>query len=225
MSRVSDAIARRVLGLYDDAPLRDRVHTRLRWWSAPLPEVERHVPLAGRVLEVGCGHGLLSTYLACSSPARRVVGVDIDGRKLAVARAAAAGLGPGEAEVRFAQVTPDEVCPGPWEAVVIADVLYLLSPARRARLVGAYARTLVPGGVLVVKEVDDRPGWKAALVRVQERMATGVLGITAGEELAFPSLAELAATVTLAGLDAIARRVDRGYPWPHVLVVGRAPGR
>jgi cyclopropane fatty-acyl-phospholipid synthase-like methyltransferase len=223
VSRRSGAAARRVLGLYDGAPLGDRLHVRLRWWSAPLPAVERHVPRAGRVLEVGCGHGLLSAYLARSSPAREVLGVDIDGRKLAVARTAAARLGPREAEVRFEKVSPDEVRPGPWEAVVFADVLYLLSPARRARLLGAYARALVPGGAMVVKEVDDRPRWKAALVGVQERLATGVLGITAGDELSFPSLAELAATMTLAGLEVTSRRIDRGYPWPHVLVVGRAP--
>jgi len=223
VSRLRTPVARRVLGLHDAAPARDRLHTRLRWWSAPLSAVERHVPRSGRVLELGCGHGLLSTYLALSSTARRVTGVDIDDRKIALARAAAARLTPDEANLRFELVTGDEVRPGPWDAVVVADVLYLLNPLRRAELVGAYARQLAPGGVLVIKEVDDRPRTKALLVRVQERLATGVLGITAGADLAFPSLAELAATLAVAGLEVSTRRLDRGAPWPHVLAVGRAP--
>src|SRR5205085_11501425 len=69
--------ARRAIALYDTAPRGDRFHVRARWWSAPLVDVERAAPVHGRILEIGCGHGLLSLYLALSAPGRHVTGVDI----------------------------------------------------------------------------------------------------------------------------------------------------
>jgi 2-polyprenyl-6-hydroxyphenyl methylase/3-demethylubiquinone-9 3-methyltransferase len=120
-------------------------------------------------------------------------------------------------------VAPGEVVAGPWDAVVIADVLYLLDPDKRAALLAAYAAELAPEGSIVVKEVDDRPRWKFAVMAAQEKLSTGVLGITAGEDLAFPSLDELAAVLTDLGLEVRTRRLDRGYPWPHVLAVGTTP--
>ena len=48
------------------------------------------MPRRGEILDAGCGHGLLSLYLAAQSPERRITGVDIDDEKLAVARRAAA---------------------------------------------------------------------------------------------------------------------------------------
>ncbi len=212
--------ARAALAAYADEARGDRFHTLVRWWSAPFPAIEREVPLVGRVLEVGCGHGLLTTYLALAAPTRELAGVDIDAHKVEIARRAATRLPPGTRPPVFSVVEPGEVVPGPWDAVVIADVLYLLDPAKRAALLAAYAAELAPEGRLVVKEVDDRPRWKFAVMAAQEKLSTGVLGITAGEDLSFPSLVELAAVLADVGLDVRTRRLDRGYPWPHVLAVG-----
>ena len=48
-------------------PRGDRFHTAVRWWTAPFAALEREVPLAGDILEVGCGHGVFSTYMAITS--------------------------------------------------------------------------------------------------------------------------------------------------------------
>ena len=67
----------------------DRFHVAVRWRSCPFAQVEQHVPRAGRVLDLGCGHGSFALYLAARSAERTVTGVDVDADKLAAARQAA----------------------------------------------------------------------------------------------------------------------------------------
>jgi 2-polyprenyl-3-methyl-5-hydroxy-6-metoxy-1,4-benzoquinol methylase len=215
--------ARRAIELYDGAPRGDRFHVRLRWWTCPFPAIEAQVPRSGRVLEVGCGHGLLSLYLALAGPDRVVTGVDIDQHKIALADGAAARLRSGEAGASFAVVEPDGFADGRFDAIVIADVLYLLAADARRALLAQCVDHLAPGGVLLVKETDRLPRWKGAITVAQERLATGVLRITEGDQVSFAPPAEFVAQLRDAGLDVTTERVDHGYVHPHLLIVARAP--
>ena len=217
--------ARRVLALWDDAPRGDRFHTAARWWTAPFAALEREIPLSGDILEVGCGHGVFSTYMAICSRSRHVVGVDIDADKIPLAQAAAARLEPGEGDVSF-RVSPSGEVPridGGWNCIVFADVLYLLSRERREALLFECAEALAPGGLLVVKEVDTEPALKAKIAQFQEVLATRVLHITDGDALDFPSAGELRAVLDAAGLRTQAKRIDHGYLHPHCVVLGTRP--
>lgn len=210
------------------APRGERFHVSFRWWSCPFPSVERAVPLDGRVLEIGCGHGVLSLYLALCSPRRRVVGVDIDRDKLDLARRAAAALAdlvaPDPApSVTFEHADGGRVPAGPWDAIVIADVLYLLDVDTRHALLDAAVSTLAPGGSLVLKETDRRPRWKRTFTVAQELLATQVLRITEGDTVDFERPEEVVARLRARGLEVVARRIDQGYLHPHHLVVGRRP--
>jgi len=208
------------LARYRTAGWAARLHVAVRWRSCPIPEVAAAVPATGRVLEIGCGHGLVANYLADTSTQRVVVGVDIDPTKIA---AAEASLRPGDSTT-FATVAPGELPAGPFDAVVIVDVLYLLDGAGRDALLTAAAGCLAPGGVLVVKEVADTPRHKARIAAVQERLSTGVLGITAGTHHGFDAPSVLAGRLRSAGCDDVdVRPLHAGRLHPHVLAVGRRP--
>jgi 2-polyprenyl-3-methyl-5-hydroxy-6-metoxy-1,4-benzoquinol methylase len=217
-----DELKRRTLAAFRTLPRRERMHVRGRWKSCPVPAVDAEVPLAGRVLEVGCGHGLVSTYLALASPSRAVTGIDIDLRKIDLAQRAAAEL--GETRPTFHHAADGDVPVGPWDAIVIVDVLYLLPRHRERVLLDECVASLATGGLLVIKETDITPRWKHRLAVLQEVIATRVLRITAGADLTFTPVSELAAHLRLRGLEVRSRRVDRGYLHPHALIVARKPG-
>jgi 2-polyprenyl-3-methyl-5-hydroxy-6-metoxy-1,4-benzoquinol methylase len=179
------------------------------------------VPAHGRILEIGCGHGLLSLYLGLTSPTRRVSGVDIDAGKIAHARRAADRLATDEAHVSFAAVESGALPAGPFDAVVVCDVLYLLEPAARAELLDGAVDRLGPDGVLVVKETARTPRWKGSLTAAQERLATGVLRMTEGSAVDFADPDTFITQLEGRGLDVDARRVDRGYLHPHLLITAR----
>jgi SAM-dependent methyltransferase len=192
-----------------------------------VPVVDAAVPPSGDVIEVGCGHGLVSLTLAMRSAHRRVTGVDIDAAKIEQARAAAARQAGGAARACFASVEPGYL-PGPersWDAVVLVDVLYLLPEEEQRRLLCSAARSLRPGGVVVVKEMGLEPRWKLSWNRFQETLATRVFGVTksVGAGLTFVAPEVYAEWLGDEGLEVTTRRIDGGYPWPHRLVVGRKP--
>ena len=173
------------------------------------------------MLEVGCGHGLISAYLALSSPDRQVTGVDIDARKIAVASHAQSHVDPQAAHLEFHHAASGDVPEGPWDAIVIVDVLYLLDTAAEFALLDACVERLAPGGVLVVKETDVAPRWKHWIASGQEVVATKILRITSGSSLSFTPIAQIAEHLRTRGLDVTTRRVDKGYLHPHALVVAR----
>ena len=205
------------LARYSGVGIADRLHVHLRWRSCPMPAVEARIPRSGTILEVGCGHGLFTTYLADTASGRTVVGVDIDARKIELARSTVTSAD----RVRFDTIADGELPPGPFDAVVIVDVLYLFTPVQRDAMLAAAASRLAPGGVLVVKEVGSEPRWKARVAAVQERLATGVMGITQGQHHGFESGQALAGRVAAVGLTTTSWRIDAGRLHPHVLVVGR----
>ncbi len=215
MSSASD-----VLGLYRNEPRATRLHTAVRWRTCPFEAVAESIPRRGRVLEIGCGHGLFSTLLAVESEAREVVGTDVDGDKIQAAQRVAARSG---RRLDFVAFPPGELPEGVWDAIAIVDVLYLIDAAGEESLLRTLATRLAPGGVLVVKEMAQHPRWKFRLAQLQERISVQVLGITEGEELTFVPPDQLVRWMEDAGLVVEQRRLDHRYLHPHHLVVGRRP--
>jgi len=166
---------------------------------------------------VGCGHGLFGNLLALQSPRRSVVGVDPSPAKIAVARRAARGL----PNARYAQGTIHDVSDGPFDAITILDVLYLLPLEEKRRLLARARALLAPGGVLVLKTNDTTPRWSYLLTRAQERLMTGV-GLTLGDGLHFLSAGEHLELLRATGFEARVAPLPGWSLHPHRLFVCRA---
>lgn len=107
----------------------------------------RFVPEGARVLEVGCGVGILSDRLA--RRASRLLGVDISDVNVATA---ARFVGDGRAAFQVADVTGDVTTLGlgAWDAIVLVDVIEHLPRERRPRALSNLESLLAPRGVVVL---------------------------------------------------------------------------
>jgi 2-polyprenyl-3-methyl-5-hydroxy-6-metoxy-1,4-benzoquinol methylase len=198
----------------------ERLHLAGRLSSAPWEKVVARFERDGAsLLDVGCGPGLLAWLLEAQGYSGAYLGVDIDERKVARARAWV-----GESPRRAFRATGVErVVESGFDQAAIVDVLYLVPRPARAALVSEVAARLAPGGLLVVLTSGGGPGWKRAVDRLQEKLAV-VLGVTRGAVVEPCDGAEVAALLSRAGLAGVrVEAAGAGYAHGFEVVSGRRP--
>ncbi len=208
------------LSLYRNQSIGARLHTRLRAWSAPLDAVVQALPRDGTLLDVGCGHGLVSNEVALRSPLARVLGIDLSETKVASARKSVGA----RTNVEFRQAALEEVPDSGFDAVSLIDVLYLVPEGSWTSFLSTCREKLRPGGIFVLKEVGIEPWWKFERLKLQEFMSTRILRITKGDTMHFESGEELKRRLLSLGFEDVALRpLDSGYASPHLLLTARRP--
>jgi 2-polyprenyl-6-hydroxyphenyl methylase/3-demethylubiquinone-9 3-methyltransferase len=211
------AAIRRSLGRYRGQTLGIQGFVLARHLLAPLARVLAAVPTSGRILDVGCGHGLFANALALGSGDREVIGVDPSAAKIAVARSSSAGL----ANVSYIQGLIQQVEERDFDAITILDVLYLLPVEEKLAVLRACRERIARNGVLIVKANDTRPPWKYRVARLQEEAMTG-LGLTLGQgALYFMSREQNAGLLELAGFRPRFVDLNSWLPYPHVMFVSQ----
>ena len=186
----------RALARYRTAPIAARLFIHGRAFLSDLAVVERYVPKQGFIVDLGSGHGLFSCVLRESAPARRVLGIDLDPRKVDVARSAIQDTQWLRFEVGDIVLTPPPKC----DAVTIVDVLYLLTFEQQEQVLRNAASALGEGAPLIVKAQERRRDPRYALTYAQE-LVTVSLGFTRGgrDRFYFPSREEALAMFERSG--------------------------
>src|SRR5262249_4211571 len=178
-------------------------------------EIGQYLPAEGPVLDLGCGFGLFSLYYAATGPRRFVRGLDVNARRIALARRAAAQLGTANVAYEGADARHFQG-DGESGAASMPDTVHHVPPESVLPLLAQLRRALAPGGMLLVKDVDTRP--------TSKRWFTWALD----KAMAPRTPVHYWSAETLAGaLEASGFRVRRHLmvdvlPYPHVLYIGEA---
>ena len=207
----------RVVEAYDDWLI--RAYSRARFFILRqrfLDEIGQYLPASGDVLDLGCGFGLFSLYYAQLRPSLRLHGVDLDARRIAIARETARRLGLANVEYAVGDAR-DFRARQLYAGAYMLDIVHHVEPAAVRPLLAELHATLMPGASLLVKDVDRYPTYK--------RWFTHALDM-----LMSPSSPPhyWAADALQAELEQVGFRVHRHLmidflPYPHVLYVCRKP--
>jgi 2-polyprenyl-3-methyl-5-hydroxy-6-metoxy-1,4-benzoquinol methylase len=202
-------------------PVSERLFIRARLRSAPLEAISCCL-VGPRILDVGCGHGLLVALAATTRPDWQVTGIDVDHRKVAWAKRSVGRL----SNVTVESTSLDDWAarhPGQADCVAIADVLYLLPPAVWPVVLASVKRALRPGGLLVLKEAEADGSWRSLKTLWQERLMVRLLRRThASGAVGFVTRQEIVSHLEAAQFQVQSVEVFTNYTTPHVLLTARA---
>ncbi len=202
--------------LYSDLAFWQRWHVRLRWRLCPFLVIAGQVPRSGRIVDIGCGRGMLANYLALTGPGRRVVGIDKQETRIRAAQATVRGR--TNIEFRYRDSRDLEV--SEFDCVIMTDFLHHLSYGEQEELLRHCREIVAPGGLLLIEDVGDRPRWKWYAHLVIDRV------LNFGRRQNFRRPGAWKSFLRSLGFSLTVIPADRGIPLPDILFVCvKSPGR
>jgi SAM-dependent methyltransferase len=191
---------------------------------------QRLVPDSGRLLDLGCGYGVLMAMLIAARarharsdwPTNWPVpphNLEMHGVELRPDRARAAQDAlQGHAHVEQGDIRSTELPPS--KAIVILDVLLYLNGDEQRVLLERVVRALQPGGVLLLREADAAAGLRFGVTRWAARVADIRHG-GLQRALHYRSADHWAALLQELNLSVRAQPMSAGTPFANVLLVAR----
>lgn len=206
----------KLLALYKNTPLRYKVYTAVRCAVCSFDEIERCIPRAGKILDCGCGHGILANLLAMKSDRRYVVGADINKEKIRVATSTLAGRRNIEFNVDDLERsvnTKDVRC------FTFIDVLCYVPLEQKRELLKKIYNILPAKGVLVIKSVQEFPRWKYWFILFHMGTIDKVMHRGFRGNAHFIRKEEYLKLLEDIGFEVRFKDISRGYPYPNCLYI------
>jgi 1-acyl-sn-glycerol-3-phosphate acyltransferase len=171
----------------------------LAHWKLKLDPVfkplDQLVPRSGFILDLGCGYGFATHWLAYCTDQRTFLGVDYDENKIRVAKRTA----PENPRIKF-QIGDILNFEYPsCDAILLLDVLHYWTPEKQFQILEKARHALRPGGKLILREGAKADGGAHRHVRRWEIFATKFGLNQTHEGLHFQTLAELETMLKRAG--------------------------
>jgi 2-polyprenyl-3-methyl-5-hydroxy-6-metoxy-1,4-benzoquinol methylase len=173
------------------------------------------LPGEGRILDVGCGFGLFASYFGQMQRGRRIVGVDPNARRIGLAKhvAKAVGLTGHDAPSFHVGDVRDAELVGPFEGIYVLDVMHHIPAADQRSVLERLRELLVPGGVLVIKDITTEPHYQLLFTKLLDRVMVGF-----DEPLAYRHHREWGELLVSIGFKVRMVRVPDVLPYPHVVI-------
>src|ERR1035438_8838493 len=157
--------------LYTEGPFLLRTLQHWRPYICPFENLVGHVQDGSRVLDIGCGAGLLLGLVAGIGREFEGVGFDVSQPAIDVARSMVkrAALIAPKAKLTFECLQIEDAWPeGKFHVVFLVDVLHHVPAGSQRPFLRQVISKVKPGGVLIYKDMCMRPWWKSQANRLHD---------------------------------------------------------
>ena len=206
-----------VNGMFARSAWRDRSFV---WWKLRLDRIFALLAAedlgSGTAVDLGCGYGIGLGFVAFSNTSRRLVGRDLDGHRIAVARQS---LAPLNADLSVADIRGLELPPA--GLILILDVLQYLGADEQMAVLQQCCSALIPEGVLIFRVHDREHGLRSRITMAFDRLIF-LFGPADVRPLTLPA-SEYRSVLQRAGMRVEETRFRNHLPLAHILFIARKP--
>lgn len=158
-----------MLALYRNASPFSRFLIAARPAICPMQPLLNAVPNGSRVLDIGCGNGLLLAWLVLNNKIVAGLGCDVSLHALKGAQSMAEAYRAisGQDLLSFADCRA-ALPEGQFDLVSMVDVMHHIPQAKQSDLFLQAIARIKPGGVLLYKDMASRPWWRASANRLHD---------------------------------------------------------
>lgn len=171
---------------YEPVSKWDALYLRIRWRLCPYKLVESFLPKRGKILDFGCGYGLLTNLLTINNAYRSALGVDLSSKRIRVAELSAINRN----NIAFYSEDINEISETDFDAIVMTDVLHHICDSNVSRLFNILISRLNSNGTIVILDVNKTPFWKYCFTYLIDRV------LNPGSRLYYRSIREMRCLLT-----------------------------
>lgn len=199
----------------ESLPLVERAYANVRF-SILRPKLlsvmDLLLPDEGRILDIGCGFGLFAAYFGQTHPRRRIVGVDPNERRVAMARRVCESIGL-EGNTFLAGDARFIPLEGTFAGAYVLDVMHHIPEQDQLPMLERLRDLLAPRGVLIMKDITTEPAFGLEFTRLLDRVMVGW-----NEPLRYRHHREWGEMLSSLGFHVRMVRVPDILPYPHVVI-------
>lgn len=203
-----------IIRAYPDRLIRAYVYLRFKIINTTIIEaILNYFRPERSTLMLGCGFGLFDFVLGLKFPFKKIHGIDINERRIAMAREIAGKLGLRNNTFLCADLSRHDAGLGNYDEILLLDLLHHIPPDAQADLLRKCHETLPSGGCMVIKDIHTANKLELFFTWLLDKLMTG------GEPLYYRSMEDLTAFLKQIGFDVLCLFMDDILPYPHILYV------
>ena len=154
-------LRRRVAEVFKTSSL--RIFAWLKMFFILYEQVSLFVPKKGRVLDLGCGYGFLSIFLALDSAERQVLGIDPSQQRIKAIGLSVLAL---PENVVFKNAEIETLKSAQFDCVIMEQALHHIPKSQQQDVLHSIHKLLRDGGNFILRENNKRWSFKYILVNL-----------------------------------------------------------
>lgn len=185
-----------------------RIYAFIRSKILPIKAINKFIPKNGRILDVGCGYGLTTTYFAKSQKNRIVIGSEINSKRINIARKISKNI--PNISFKVNNLLPKNQ---KFDTIIAIDLLHHISTSEKKIFLNECKQNLNTNGLLIIKDIDTKPFLKFLWTYIHDLL------LTKFKPLDFYSSPKMSSFLKCHKFRIIKQRVLKNILYPHIIYI------